>query len=263
MPAQSKMKMKMKILLSFGFCSLVAAGCQSQSGGQALNISGPANDTLLWTAAVLPPGIGPLNNPCCPTCKNVGTVQINSAGSPVEVTGVEDDAAYTVVDTTPSVAACMGFNQQQECGSNTVPLQLQCSLLPVGAPAGTIDVSGFVGSMQIQIPPKSPPHFMTVWNTGSVSLTMDGQTITVPVNVGMTAAQVVQGLTVAFDRNSTLFSNLIAGNEGTRLVIRARNAGSQYNYSWQTSCTYNTQYFSSCAMTVVLAPTGQITAPSN
>ena len=133
--------------------------------------------------------------------------------------------------------------------------------LPTCLVRGRAAVAGFVGSRQIQIPPRYPPHYMTVYNTGSVSLTINGQTVTVPVNVGASPLGVAFALANAIAQNATLHSQCLAVSVGSKLYLKTVNSGTQYQYPWSTSCTYNSQYFSSCGISATLAPSGSLTVP--
>jgi hypothetical protein len=242
--------------LPFVLGLVMLTSCNDGGGdpGVNLNIDGPANDTILWQAFQLSELI------CCPTCATAGVVTIPNNGLRVSVTHVLDNAVYFAHDN----SGCMAIASLPGCGPNA-PVFLSCARQPSPAAQGTITLSGSVASTTITIyetvcgpDPDGlcvrQPVQETVWNTGSVSVSINGQTATASVGANSTAASVAGALAYAIDTNSVLSPQLMAVPEGARVLVHAKQTGTQYNYPWQASCTYNSAQFSSCSINASLSP---------
>jgi RHS repeat-associated protein len=90
----------------------------------------------------------------------------------------------------------------------------------------------------------------TVYNSGTVSLTINGTPQSVSYGNGDTASSVASKLSTAFSSNSSVSVSA----SGSTLNITAKTGGANTNYSYSSSATYNSTYFTGPSFT--LSPAG-------
>ncbi len=269
---------RLVILLLVGAGAVLLWGCGQSPPGDTITVYAPPNDTVSWAAA-------PTLEACCPygTCKNTDAAVVPSG--PVGSDGLVDLGAfqhfvdytnYTIasvtVGNTPSPTTCMGYtNLTVGCAQ---VFSLRCEPVPSDAAQGTVTVSGqedvecWYSSTDIQPGPcPGPPGSggKQVYNSGTVSVTFDGQTVSAGYNENSTAtgaAGLATELALGIDENPTLSSQFSSAANGDISLVHGVNTGTQYDYSWTSSCTYNRVYFKSCSFTAGLSPAGSLSSPS-
>lgn len=225
-------------LLAAGLCGCAGSNC---SGSTAqMTIAGPPNDTGQWTSTL----IGTL-------CGNCGTTggpfRLDSSGRQV-IGGVEvaqTGSYYSAV----GADGCMGTTSWGNAGCPVELPLLNCATPAVGGARGDATVGGVEGETYVSGHP--------IWNSGTVSITMDGQTVSASYNRYSTPESVALELAAAIAANSTLSGEFTTAALGSDTKLAALNGGTQYDYPWQTSCTHNV-VFSSCSFYVTLQPSGSL-----
>lgn len=101
----------------------------------------------------------------------------------------------------------------------------------------------------------------TIYNAGTVSVTFEGQTISARYGQTSSALGLSTQMALALYENSVLSSQFVSAANGSVGIVHALNTGTQYDYSWTSSCSYDTLYFNSCSFTVGLSPTGSLQSP--
>jgi hypothetical protein len=250
------MVMVLSLSLTIG-CNGTGPG---QSAGVNLNVSGPPNVSFAWTSTSVPNG-----QICCTNCFVNGTGTFHSNGTPVVFQHVRDNAGYFV----QGLDGCMGSAVQPFCAPNQ-PVFLICSAHPQSSAQGTITINGSVSSKVVSVMETVCDESgqctrqrvqETVWNSGSVSAIFAGQTVTTTVDQNSTLSSAAAGLAYAIDANSVLNTQFIAVPQGSSVIVKALQTGTQYNYQWQPSCTYNTQWFTSCSVAASLSPLSALASP--
>lgn len=259
------------IVFALGGCS----SAQPPQGAQII-IQGPANDTVQWTATQIAPAPG-----CsCPpgTCLTGGFTPIPSG--PFQANGLVDSPNIgQVVDdsvvqglSTAGPAPCMISisppTSIPQCPSPVSPFLVVCTPTNGAAAKGQATVTGAEDSMDYQ---KCTKWFaggdcqnwetITVYNHGVVSLTLNGQTVSLSYDEGSTAFSLGFALARAIQQNSTLASQLISAPNGPLVYVNAINTGTQYDYPWTTSCTYDRTHFGACSFRISLSPSASLVSP--
>jgi|SRR5579872_4954368 len=245
---------------------LLISGCGSQTPpGDTITIQAPPNDAVTWAAV-------PTNTACCPTPQCASGGLANVASGPVGPDGLvtvgtfthqEDDTAYTITSTLNSPTPCLGVSNVIACAT---VFTLACNPQPTNAAAGQMTVSGqgdavcYHSRTDIQSGPCSGSDGKTIYNSGTVSVTFDGQTVNARYGQTSTPVGLASQLAMALDQNSVLGSQFISAANGPVGLVHALNVGTQYDYSWTSSCSYNTIYFHWCSFTVGLSPAGSPTS---
>lgn len=249
-------------------CYVLLAGCGSQTPpGDTITVEAPPNDTVTFEAL-------PTAASCCPTppCNNIGHTPVPSG--PVDSAGLvqvgpfqhmEDGTNWEIASDIGAPTACYGYTTSLggQCGAT---FTLTCSSQNPNAAQGAITVNGTEQLAQEQ----KCTHWLaggdcenwynwTQYDSGTISLTFDGQTVTVSYSQNSTAAVLAAELAIAIDQNATLSSQFTSAAIGPVSYVHALNAGS--NYPWTSSCTYNSKYFDSCSFTTGLSPAGSLSAP--
>lgn len=241
--------------------SILATGCHQGPAGEIITVEGPANDTVVVQAA-------PTNTACfvgnSAAVINLpsGPVQSNGFVTVGPFNGFTDDTAYTIASSANSPTPCIGVSNVVACGA---VITLSCNAMALGGAQGTFTVSGqddavcYVSTTNIQSGPCAPGQpGKTIYNTGTVSVTFNGQTISATYSQTSTPLALATKMALALNQNSVLSSEFAAGADGSVGIVRALNSGSQYDYPWTSSCTYNTHYFSWCSFTVGLSPSSSL-----
>lgn len=251
--------MKIPLLAAVFFLYLLSGGCQHPAG-EIITVEAPANDTVTYQAA---PG-----NASCFTgfdarVINMPSGPLNSDGLVTEgpFTGNTDDTPYTIASTLNAPTACFGSSPVVACGA---VITLKCNPVPSGAAQGTVTVSGeddvicFHSTTDIQSGPCTNNNGKTIYNTGTVPVTFNGQTVSARYGQTSTSVGLATQLALALDANSVLSGEFISAANGPVAIIHALNTGTQYDYSWTSSCTYQRVYFHACSFTAGLSPAGSL-----
>lgn len=233
--------------------------------GNALQITGPANIPVVWNAVNVEEN-DPGESSCCPTCSNSGSVPLDATGH-ATVTQVLDGngTSYEVMAVDGS---CMGTTPQGQ-GCQNPDVSLFCAPVPPTSAQGTISVGGANTCKTENVRQRVDDGGQIVWvtepetvcNGGTVSVIIDGQTVSAGYGQGSTPSQVAFGLATAIDSNSVLDSQIIAVATGAVVHFKALNTGSQYAFPWQTSCTYSHTYFTACDFQANPSPQASMTIP--
>lgn len=251
-------------LASLLILPLLGTGCQQQPAGELITIQAPGSDTVAYQAAP--------TNAACYFGNNAGLVNMPPGNGLTEVgpiSGNTDDTNYTVASTTDSPTPCYGVSTNTpSCGA---VITLTCNPTPTNAAQGTFTVSGgpddavcYYSRTDIQDGPcPGPPGSggKTIYNSGTVSVTFDGQTISATYGQTSTALGLATQMAVALYQNSVLSSQFVSAANGSVGIVHALNSGTQYDYAWTSSCSYNTLYFHWCSFTVGLSPAGSLQSP--
>jgi hypothetical protein len=253
------------------FCYLGGCLGSSTPPGDTITIEAPANDTVAWQAA-------PTLDACCPSpqCASAGVATgSGNAGANGLVTigtfsNMEDDTSYTIVSI-GGPTPCSGFSNVIACEAN---FTLVCNAEPANSAAGHIQVTGSEEmycrshDSSLNDQPGACPAGSdsdTVCDTGGVSLTINGQTVSVSLSCASTPLSVASALAIALDENATLGTQFVAAANGPIAYVHALNAGSQYNYSWTSSsgCSATIMsIFGQCSFTAGLSPAGALSGGS-
>lgn len=255
-------------LLLAGAGTALMFGCGSgKPPGDTITVRAPANDTISAAAE-------PTTGACCPynTCKN--TIAQVAPSGPVGSDGLVDvgtfehyvdDANYTITSIVGAPTTCLGATNfsPPQC---EMTFTLRCEPVPQDAAQGTATVSGREGvecwysTTDIQPGPcPGPPGSggKQFYNSGTVSITFDGQTASADYGEGSTAAGLATELALSLDHNSTLAGQFISAANGDITLVHALYAGTEYDYPWTSSCTHSF-FFKSCSFAVGLSPTGSL-----
>lgn len=243
---------------------VIGSGCGGQqSAGEIITIQAPGSDTVAYQAV--------LGNTPCYQGNDGGIVNMPPGPGLTEVgpiSGNTDDTPYTIASTTDSPTACYGQSNVVQCGA---VITLTCNPVPSNAAQGTFTVSGgqddavcYYSRTDIQSGPcPGPPGSggKTIYNSGTVSVTFDGQTISARYGQTSTALGLAGQMALALYQNSVLSSQFVSAANGSVGIVHALNSGTQYDYAWTSSCSYNTLYFHWCSFTVGLSPAGSLQSP--
>jgi len=234
--------------------------------GDTITIEAPPNDTVTWQAE-------PTNTACCPApqCASGGLANVPS--SPIGPNGLvtvgtfthqEDDTAYTITSTLNSPTPCLGISNTVACATN---FTLSCTAQPSNAATGQVTVSGseevICFSHQGISEGACPSGFpgTTICDTGTVSVTINGQMVSTQLTCSSTAVSVAFQLAQAIDQNATLGSQFISAPNGPLTYVHALNSGTQYNYPWTSSASCSNraaQYYGQCSFSAGLSPAASL-----
>ncbi len=252
---------------------VLLGGCSAQPPkGATMVIQGPANDTVSWTAIQ-----NPLSPSCsCPSniCQGGGTVTLpvgtnGQAQSPL-ISPVVDDSVVETVGSNPT--PCMGAGFIPECPNPTTPEPVTCNALNLSAAGGQVTVSGSEekychGNTRSSLTAGACPTGSTgttACDTGTVSLTMNGQTVSTSLTCASTGFSVAFQLAQAIGKNATLASDLISAANGPLIYVNAVNTGTQYNYPWTSSNSCSSvilSLYGQCSFSAGLSPAASLASP--
>ena len=259
----------------FGGC----LGPQTPSGASIV-IQGPANDTVQWSATQVP-------NPqaCSCTAGNFtgacidggiqplgsGPLQSDGLVNGPEINKVVDDSVIQTFSNAGPTPCMSGPQSIPACPPNPggQPIIVSCTPTNTAAAQGRATITGAEDSTSYQKCTRwlaggdcANWETIDVDNSGVVSLTLNGQTVSVTYGSGSTPFSLGVALAIAMNQNSTLASQLMSAPNGPVVYVNAINTGTQYDYPWTTSCTYNSKYFSDCSFSIVLSPSASLASPS-
>lgn len=258
----------------FGFSS--CGGAQTPPGATII-IHGPANDQVDFTAMQVP------SVPSC-TClaKEKPGGSCTTFGSPTLPSGPLDPDGFVDTPPIPKVADDSQLTGFSNAGPTpcmipstsilacpTAAITVTCSATNTAAAQGHATVAGAEDTTTYQKCTRwlaggdcANWETIDVDNSGVVSLTLNGQTVSVTYGSGSTPFSLGVALAIAMNQNSTLASQLMSAPNGPVVYVNAINTGTQYDYPWTTSCTYNSKYFSACSFSIALSPSASLTSPS-
>jgi phage tail sheath gpL-like len=93
-----------------------------------------------------------------------------------------------------------------------------------------------------------------VCNNTRVNVTINGVTVSVLAMEFDSPSNLAQDLANAINTHTTLSQWVVAAASGNTVSVTARSEGVDFNYPWQTSCSYNRIYFSGCGYHAELSP---------
>jgi hypothetical protein len=97
----------------------------------------------------------------------------------------------------------------------------------------------------------------TIYDHGTVSVTLYGQTISAGYSQYSTLDGIADELAMSAASNSTITGQFAVTALEGGLTIEALNGGTQYDYPWSTSCTHAPE-FSYCSFSVTLHPASSL-----
>lgn len=234
------------LLFALATGALVIVGCNSCTPGTSLIITGPANDAGYWTSATVGGALV-----CDGTCTlhTAGAFSLNAAGQQtIPNVYVADGAnSYSAFGNNNSCMGSISWSGSYGCPDT---LRLPCHPVAASGAHGDATVDGSESETYVSGHP--------IWDNGTVSVTLDGQTVSASYNRYSTPQSVALDLAAAIENNSTLSAQFASAGLGGDTKLAALNSGSQYDYSWQTSCTHNF-LFHSCSFWITLQPSGALT----
>jgi hypothetical protein len=121
----------------------------------------------------------------------------------------------------------------------------------VGTPGtGTFTIQGSPESDKVNIcPHEVEPCYITYYETGTVTLAIEGRSFTASYSVNTTAGQLAQSLASAMNSSGSPISATVSG---AVITMKSVVNGADTDYPLSTSYTFgSTQYFSSPAFTGV------------
>lgn len=228
-------------LVSWFLVLLSSCGPNPQFG--TIMITGVANDMVLVE-------FGGFTGPSCCTssqCLQGMVVQLDRNGqgraAPLDI-----PAFYVLFSRTTN---CRGFTQVQCPPNNTVA-------------ATCFPVAGFVAQGEITIAGLGVncdryydydlEKWVTVCNTTTVTLNIDGSSVSAAALVGSTAASLAADLVTQINSDPVMGTKVIAGSLNNTIMVQARQQGAAYTYPWQASCAVNPRSPRQCAFTASLSP---------
>jgi hypothetical protein len=137
---------------------------------------------------------------------------------------------------------------------------------PVGAVTfGTITIQGAQScrllnestrtvSPDYPIPPEPKPK---VCNDGTLTVVVEGTTVSTFVQDRSTANSVALALSSAINTNATLNQKYFSVVSANQITLKGRAQSSdpaKLDVPWSSTCTYDNYYFSDCAFKAILAP---------
>ncbi len=259
------------LLTVLGSIFVLLVGCSPQPPkGATMVIQGPSNDTVSWTAIQ-----NPLSPSCsCPSniCQSGGTVPLpvgtNGQAQSPAISPVVDDSTVETLGSSPT--PCMGGGFIPQCPNPTTPEPVTCNAMNLSAAGGQVTVTGheevICFSHQGISEGACPSGFpgTTICDTGTVSVTMNGQTVSTQLSCTSTAFSVAFQLAQAIKQNSALGSQLMSAANGPLIYVNAVNTGTQYNYPWTSSASCSNraaQYYGQCSFSAGLSPAASLASP--
>lgn len=224
--------------LSAGSCP---GGRNPDRFGLVANITGPPNEVISLQVA-------PFEPLCCSTsdgCKGSQTVILDHNGF-ARVTRLVNPSTVVV---TGQNTRCQGAGQWPP-GASCPPqaISIDCIVIQQSqAPTGKITITGsgvectYVSGRRI-------------CNNTRVYVTINEVTVSTLATEFDTPSNVAQDLASAINNHSTLSQLVVASASGATVSVTARSEGVDFNYPWQTSCSYNRIYFSGCGYQGEVAP---------
>jgi hypothetical protein len=202
--------------------------------GATIHIAGRPNDVVLLQML----GTDALS--CCKQsqgCKASATVQLDATGQR-SVTHMVDNTVY------------IGYSRLaggQACGTTEVACSsggaLVCSPITQPTATGQIIIQG----TSVSCKKVYDEGWISVCNNTSVSVTIDGTTISRLAVQGTTASTLAQQLASSINADPLLSTKVLAIPSGATIDVQARQSGVEYTFPWQTSCSYVEEYFGACA----------------
>lgn len=237
---------------------LITAGCWisdllNPSGG-TINVSGQPFDLVILQLDASPAGA------CCPEpgCLVAAPVPLDSTGSGSHSGLVDGDGYDAAWLGTGLNSGCVGSTLLSCSGTSSLSCQA-----PVGdvTPYATLKITG-PGPVCHQPPPPAPvggaPQVGggTLCNTGQVSVTINGSTVSTSYGQGSTVSTVAAGLASAINANPQ-FAGIVVAGASSNVVTVGGPAVPPENaiyYSWNSSCTYDSDNFNVCGFHAGLSP---------
>jgi hypothetical protein len=204
-----------------------------------------------------------------------------------DITGLRNDLIAVFLEQSPSACDCSSCSvpcvpeetvDLDPSGGGTA-LQLlgnaNYAFISISTGNGAFPTTPCSGSISVTIDPPANPdpqgqitisgggvtctkiyyngQFFSICNSGTISLTLDGYTVsTSPATTSSTASSVAADLAAKIDSDSNLGPLLGAASSGATVYVIAKQAAIEY--PWQTSCAYDPQYFRTCAFSASLSP---------
>ena len=97
-------------------------------------------------------------------------------------------------------------------------------------------------------------YLTQVCNDTTVTINVDGTSISATATPGTTAAGLAAMLASAVNNHPVLQTKVVATVAGNVVNLRSVLLGTQYGYPWQSNCDYSTEYFTSCGFRGTLSP---------
>lgn len=272
----SSLKLSFSVLIASVATLLSLSGCSAQPPkGATIQIQGPANDTVQWTAlqSFNPPSCSCLPGSFTGACADGG---VTSLPSP-PISQVVDDSvvqAFSNAGPTPCMAAPTSI---PECPNPTSPFTVACNPTNTAAAQGNVRITGTElkicdnsrdgGGITGGACGSTYPFGRTFCDSGGVSLTFDGQTVKATYGCSSTASKLGFQLAQAIVQNATLGSLFVSAANGPVAYVNAINTGTQYDYPWTSSATCSTtgpvyQFYGYCSFSVGLSPAASLASPS-
>ena len=185
---------------------------------------------------------------------------------------MDDSAIQTISTTGPT--PCMGVPVNiPECPNPTSPFTVPCNPTNTAAAQGQIKVSG--RDLKVCVSKEGttggacPSGFpgSTVCDTGTVSVTFDGQTASAAYGCNSTPFTLGFQLAQSIVQNGTLGNQFVSAANGPLAYVNAINTGTQYDYSWtsSTSCSQTSrvyQFYGQCSFSAGLSPAASLMSPA-
>ncbi len=92
-----------------------------------------------------------------------------------------------------------------------------------------------------------------VCNNTTISVTINGVTVSATAREGSTGASVAAALAGAINNNATLSAIVYATVSGNVVTVSAAQPGMEHTYPWNSSCRHSL-YFGECAFDALRAP---------
>lgn len=242
--------------------------------GATIEVQGPPNDTVQFNGVQNGPNV--LSSCACTNCGTIGTVLIPSAAGSnglavsAPVAHVADGASYNLASLA-GPTPCMGGPQAVvACPPPNSPIVLNCNALPANGAAGQMTISGAEEeycssrdpSLNLQPGPcPAGSNSDTICDVGTVSITVNGHTVSATLDCNSNPRTVAFQLATALDQDSTLGPQFVSASQGPVSYVRALNSGSQYNYPWTSSSSCSSRIlfvFGQCSFSAGLSPASSL-----
>ena len=163
--------------------------------------------------------------------------------------------SYTVNDfVKQGYGECSGTSQPvTSCPAPGYQVTLNCAPTAVGGAGGNASVTGQEQVITLTVRGRTE----TIYDHGTVSVTLYGQTISAGYSQYSTLDGIADELAMSAASNSTITGQFAVTALEGGLTIEALNGGTQYDYPWSTSCTHAPE-FSYCSFSVTLHPASSL-----
>ncbi len=223
-------------------CVLSMMGCPVQCNHAFVDIIGVPGDFINYQSLDPTPNPGCDCGGCSTNCFDFGFVDLDEFGH-----GESDPLYGSVRYIFVSRLGCV-LNAFTPCSGS---VQGTCNAFGSPYPQGQITINGSSVTCY-RTYNYDAERYVYVCNTTTVAVTINGTTVSTVAKSGDTASTVAFNLANAINNDSTLGPMFGAVASGNVIYVQAKQAAIED--PWQSSCTYNSQYFGSCGFSASLSP---------